>query len=240
MPSVLIVDENKPSIVMTSEIIKDHVPGVNVDVVGLGKTCLESIQNKKYDLIVIDFDLPDADGVTLAKLVRSHHDGPILITAFEDDVVEEAIKNEMFFYSDICSYIKKPIDQKDFALKLNKYLLKKEGYNKHFSTKIPLEITKNPKTGVKDAVKGHVFNMSLNEAGISTLKPIKGKVGDEVSLVLSFKKQTKSSKEEHEMKIKAQLVWMDKSKKKANFQFSNLSEKTQKELEEYLRAAKEI
>lgn len=248
MPTVLIVDDSKPSVVMTSEIIKDHVQGVVVEVVGTGKDCLESTRNKKFDLIVIDFDLPDSDGVTLSKLVRSYFDGPILITAFEDEVVQEAIKTEMFFYSDICSYIKKPIESKDFISKIEKFLLKKENFNKRFATNIPLEITKPSaaKTKKAPAVKGRVVNLSISAAGISVAAPLKGKIGDEVSLTLNFKKNFKkegasSSKEDKNLtKIKAHLVWLDKTKKKANFRFAGLNEKTLKDLEAVLRSSKEI
>lgn len=243
MPSILIVDESKPSVVMTSEIIKDHVQGVMVDVVSDGKACLDIMQTKRYDLIVIDFDLPDADGVTLARLVRSHFDGPILLTAFEDEVVQEAVKTEMFFYADICSYIRKPIVTADFVAKLEKFLLKKAALQKRFATNIPIEITKAG-TGKKiPPLKGKVVNMSIAGAGISVTAPIKGKIGDEVSLVLDFHKGGKKPKSKEDTvhtKIKAHLVWLDKTKKKANFQFSSLSEKAMKELEIVLRASKEI
>lgn len=248
MPTVLIVDESKPSVVMTSEIVKDHVQGVVVEVVGTGKDCLESTRNKKYDLIVIDFDLPDSDGVTLAKLVRSYFDGPILITAFEDEVVHDAIKTEMFVYSDICSYIKKPIVSKDFVAKIEKFLLKKESFKKRFATNIPLEIhkpgiAKSKKTPV---VKGRVVHLSISGAGITVAAPLKGKLGDEMSLTLDFRNKPKkvgtaSSKEDkNRTKIKAHLVWMDKTKKNADFRFTGLNEKTLKDLEAVLRSSKEI
>jgi DNA-binding response OmpR family regulator len=233
---------------MTSEIVKDHVQGVLVEVLSNGAACLEAIQKKTYDLIVIDFDLPDADGVTLSKLVRTYFDGPILITAFDDEVVQEAIKTEMFLYSDICSFIKKPIVTSDFAAKIEKYLLKKKRFQKRFETNIPLEITKgnSGKSKKSTAVKGRIINLSIAGAGIRVAAPLKGKIGDEVSLVLDFKKNSKkgeakvSKASAHLTKIKAHLVWLDKSKKNAGFKFDALSEKTLKDLETVLRTSREI
>ncbi len=246
MPTILIVDENKPSVVMTSEIIKDHLYGVVIEVVSDGKACIETVQTKKFDMVIMDFDLPDSDGVTLAKLVRSFYDGPILLTAFDDEVVQEAIKNEMFYYSDICSYIKKPIVAKDFVMKLEKFLLKKETYKKQFSTDIPLEIAplKSGKSKV-NSVKGKVVNMSIGGAGINFGSPLKGKIGEEVSLILDFHKGKNAKKSVSKdakapTKIKAQLVKLDKTKKKADFVFSELSEKAMKDLEAVLRASKEM
>lgn len=249
MPSVLIVDESKPSVVMTSEIIKDHLQGVMIEVVSNGKDCLASTQTKKFDLIVIDFDLPDADGVTLSKLVRSYFDGPILLTAFDDEVVHEAIKAEMFLYSDVCSFVKKPILAKDFVAKIEKFLLKKESFQKSFQTDIPLEIvkTKTSKNKKINAVKGRVIKMSIGGAGITSTAPLTSKVGDELSLTLDFRKKGKgstarvSSKDAGQLtKIKGQLTWLDKTKKKANIRFGTLNEKTLKDLEIILRSSKEI
>jgi hypothetical protein len=198
--------------------------------------------------VVIDFDLEDSDGVTLAKLVRSYFDGPILLTAFDDEVVQEAIKTEMFFYSDICSLVKKPIVTRDFVAKIEKFLLKKESFNKRFATNIPLEISrsKSGKSKKIPSVKGRIINLSIVGAGISLGTPLKEKIGDEMSLILDFRKNskkqvTKTSKEDLNLtKIKAHLVWLDKTKKKANLQFTGLSEKTVKELETVLRSSKEI
>lgn len=239
MPSILIVDDNKPSVVMTSEIIKDHVQNVVVEVVPTGKDCLNATKNKTYDLVVIDFDLTDADGVTLAKLVRSYFDGPILITAFEDEVVEEAVKAEMYLYSDICSYIKKPIVTADFVKKIEKYLFKKESIEKKFSTNIPLQISKTSSTKGKKftPVKGRIFNLSLSDAAINSTSPLMTKVGEEVSLTLSFKN---SKVKDSQTKIKAQVVWLDKSKKKVNVKFAELNEKTMKDLERVLRSSREL
>ena len=249
MPTVLIVDESKPSVVMTSEILKDHVPGVIVEVVATGKDCLDLTSKKKYDLVVIDFDLPDADGVTLAKMVRNTFEGPILLTAFDDDVVQAAIKAEMFVYSDVCSLISKPIVTADFVAKIDKFLLKGHSIRKHFATDLPIEIAgSGPKKNKKSTVvKGRLINMSISGAGIKVAAPLKGKIGDEVSLILDFrnasskkKNATLSKNEESLTKIKAQLVWIDKSKKKVGFKFSNLTEKTLKDLEGVLRSSKEI
>jgi CheY-like chemotaxis protein len=247
MPSILIVDENKPSVVMTSEIIKDHVQGVTVDVVSFGKACLDAVQSKKYDLVVIDFDLPDSDGVTLSKLVRNHFEGPILLTAFDDEVVREAVEAEMFFYSDVCSYIKKPIVATDFVAKLEKFLLKKESIQKRFATDFPMEIFKSSAVKSKKipTVKGRVMNLSIGGAGIKMGVPLKGKVGDEVSLIFDFKKNAKKQNSKTKenatfTKIKAQLVWLDKTKKKANFEFKGVNEKVLKELEALLRTSIEI
>ncbi len=249
MPNILIADDNKSSVVMTSEIVKDHVSSVVIDVVSTGKDCLERMQQKTFDLVVVDFDLPDADGVSLAKLIRASFAVPILITAFEEEVVSEAVKAEMFAYSDVCSWVKKPVVTEDFAAKIDKFLIKKHSITKRFMTDFPLEITALGPTKTKKpaVVKGRVLDLSIDGIGIRVSEPLKRKIGDEVSLILDFRKpdskkaKSNSTQEvEQKTKIKARLVWMDLSKKKAGFKFNQLTEKTFKYLETILRASEEI
>lgn len=235
MPSILIIDKSKASIVMTSEILKDHVNNVHVEVFHTGKECIENIRNKEYDLVIIDFDLPDADGITLAKLLRSYFDGPIFITAFQDDVVEEAIQTEMFAYADICSYLKKPVHSKELLKKFEDFVTKKKSIKKEFKTNFSTEILKTDKTKKTSPVKAKMINLSLSGAGISSKTPLQAKVGEQVSLVLAQPKNSKKTA----TKLKANVMWMDKTKKKAKFEFTGMSEKSMKDLESLIRNSSE-
>ena len=54
MTAILIADTFKSSIVMTSEIFKDKILGVSIDIVQTGQECLEKLENQDFDMIVID------------------------------------------------------------------------------------------------------------------------------------------------------------------------------------------
>ena len=82
MPSILIADACKASLVMTSEAIKDNFTGAVVSIVNKGLDCLEQIKEKKFDLIIMDFELPDTDAITLTKLTRKFNNTPILLYLF--------------------------------------------------------------------------------------------------------------------------------------------------------------
>lgn len=241
MPSVLIVDNWKSSVVMTSEVIKDNLQGVVTHVVGTGQECMEALAKNLYDLIVIDFDLPDADGASLAKLVRQTFFKPILITAHEDDIVHEAIQNELFFYEDACSWIRKPIVNEDFVAKLEKFLIRQHRLLRRFTTDLPTQMVGKASTRSKkpSVVKGKIVNISLGGVGVTSSEPIKGKIGDELTLTLELKSKGKAKKKgsvAEGAKFKAKLVWTDTTKKKAGFQFVKLSGKTLKNIEAFLRS----
>ena len=57
---VLIADQGKASLVMTSEAIKDKLPGAIVLVAGTGKKAM-ILKVENPDFCVVDFGLPDSD-----------------------------------------------------------------------------------------------------------------------------------------------------------------------------------
>ena len=90
MTTILIVDACKPSLVMTSEVFKDKIPGTVVHVSSSGKEAVEFLKENEPNLCVVDFDLPDVDGPSLVEAMRKLYSGPILMTAYPDAMVKEA------------------------------------------------------------------------------------------------------------------------------------------------------
>ena len=71
MKSALVVDSNKVSLLMTAEACKDvKTDKIEVDVAYSGLECLKKIEENSYDFIIVDFDLPDCDGVSLIKEIK--------------------------------------------------------------------------------------------------------------------------------------------------------------------------
>ena len=109
MPVILIADACKPSLVMSSEVFKDKIAGATILVASTGKQCLELLLVNKPDMCVVDFDLPDADGVTLITAMRKSYRGPILLTAYPDKIVEQAVHSDLFAFNDAGGWVPKPV-----------------------------------------------------------------------------------------------------------------------------------
>ncbi len=111
MKKILIADSSKASLVMTSEVFKDHYPGIQVLV---AKTSAEALQLAKcsegVDAFIIDFDLPDLNGVKTALHLKKLYDTPILITAFDRPDVIQSIETSLLPYADCQSWLKKPVN----------------------------------------------------------------------------------------------------------------------------------
>ncbi|MBM3381015.1 MAG: response regulator [Betaproteobacteria bacterium] len=110
MKRILIADASKASLVMTSEVFKDHFPGVQVVVARTSADAIELAKSAgELDAFIIDYDLPDRDGAYTAARLKKMFTQPILITAFDRPDVHESIDRELAAFDDCLSWLKKPV-----------------------------------------------------------------------------------------------------------------------------------
>ncbi|MCX6117241.1 MAG: response regulator [Proteobacteria bacterium] len=189
--NIHIIDSSKASLVMTSEIFKDKIPGSLVSFSGNAKDALTYIATKQGaeapDLIVVDFDLPDADGVSLVRELRKSYKGPVFLTAFPSDVVKHAVSEELFHYNDSCQWISKPVKSDQLDKKIEQFLINRYRLGRRFDVEfMSLLVGKGAGRG-KRAPKfdGKTTNLSLGGAGFDLAQPAKLKIGDEMILSLA-------------------------------------------------------
>lgn len=188
MPVILIADAIKPSLVMSSEVFKDKITGATILVASSGKQCLEILSQSKPDMCVVDFDLPDVDGVTLIHAMRRSFKGPILLTAYPDKIVEEAVKSDLFAYNDSGAWIPKPVKFDVLSEKIDKYLLDKHRLGRRFDVQFDTMIIGKGAGRGKRAPKvtGRIVNLSLGGALIELDEPMKVKNGEEMMIALDL------------------------------------------------------
>lgn len=251
---ILIVDSCKSSLVMTSEIFKEKLIGSVIEIANSGLACLNLLEEKTYDMLVIDFDLPDADGVSLAKHIREKVSTPLVITAFPEKIVSEAIDIELFGYHDCSMWVEKPVKADKLIKSIDLFLIDKKRYSKRFIVNMSTLVSgKSEGRGKKPPkVKANLINLSLGGAMIKSPEAIQMKAGDEINLTFDLpytagedankKSSTKSTKTEDALplKLKGKVVWMNKKKNQLGVQFDALPELTKKSLEHHLRQSEEI
>ena len=106
---VLIVDDNKLNIKVATNFLKPY--NFVIDKAMSGKEAIEKVKIYDYDLIFMDYMMPEMDGIeTLKKLkkISNFNDKVIALTA---DAVEGA--REKFLKAGFDEYISKPIDRKN-------------------------------------------------------------------------------------------------------------------------------
>lgn len=202
---------------MTSEIFKDKLQGCSITIEKSGQDCLDALEEKTFDMIVLDFDLPDTDGVTLTKILRKQFTGPILITAFPDNVVNQAVSEELFAYDDSCNWLSKPLKSKKLAELIDKFLVSNNRVLKRFETQIDATLIGKGEGRGKRApkVSGNIINISIGGAFVQFNQQMKMKAGDEITLNLfqTLAGEEKTSKKSTKEKSASTGKSKSKSKK---------------------------
>jgi len=117
--SILLAEDNIFNRHVALEILK-KATFTQVDTVENGKQAIEALQKTHYDIILMDVQMPEMDGLTAAQQIRKHpdwHDIPIIA------MTANALKGdrEECFAAGMNDYVSKPIDRKEFIKKLKQY-----------------------------------------------------------------------------------------------------------------------
>jgi CheY-like chemotaxis protein len=254
MSTVLIVDPSKPSMVMSSEVFKDKIPGITVIVAGSGKQALDILmggdsagdqdgQNDKQnrtsrptpELCVVDFDLPDTDGVTLIHAIRKVFDGPILLTAYPDDIVQKAVGEELFAYDDAGMWVRKPVRAEQLGEKIDRFLIGRFRVQRRFDFSPKTRLLGKSAGRGKRTPKfpGQLINVSIGGACVQLSAAAKLKIGEEVSIELPIPRNEKAGAETAQ--LKSRVVWRTNDGKKVGIAFDKLSDQGKKGLERLLK-----
>lgn len=209
MTTILIADISKPSLVMTSEVFKDKIPGAIVLVARSGQETLDILREKKPDMCVVDFDLPDADGISLVTAMREFFKGPILLTAYPDKIVGEAVTDHLFGFADAGGWLSKPIKVEDLNRKIDKFLLEKHRLGRRFTTSMMTQlIGKGAGRGKRSPkVKGKVVNISMGGVCVSLDKPMTAiKSSEEITLAISLPAEMPVAKGTSKVELQAKVL----------------------------------
>lgn len=253
MKTIHITDAGKASLVMSSEIFKDKVPGSMVLVSTTGKDCIDLLIHRSGisapDICVVDFDLPDVDGVTLIREMRKYFRGPILLTAYPDKVVQEAVANDLFAYNDAGAWIAKPIRFEDLEKRIEQFLLDNHRLGKRFPIEMKTQIVgKGAGRGKRSPkVDGKIINLSFGGVCVAMPPTFKLKNGEEMTLSLHLPVETATTQlaatkktpttkiKTTESKVKATVAWTKDGGKLAGFQFAKLTDGQKRGLEMLLK-----
>ena len=120
---ILVVDDNEMNLLVASKLLKDTQ--MKIDIVSSGFGCLAKINEKKYNLILMDIKMPELDGVETLRRIRNGNsinvDTPVI--ALTADVVVGV--KEKYIKEGFIDYISKPIDAKKFETKVGSYIPKR-------------------------------------------------------------------------------------------------------------------
>jgi len=119
--SVLVVDDNRVSQTVISHILRRH--GVPVQCASSGAEALHMASKTRFDLVLMDLQMPDLDGLETTKLLRKttgYAGTPILaLTANYSDVYRD-----MALEHGMQSFLSKPVQAAELLSTIHKFLRK--------------------------------------------------------------------------------------------------------------------
>ena len=118
-PAVLAVEDDPIGITVLRHVLKRRLK--NVDCVASGRDALEAVARKQYDLILMDLQMPEIDGLEAASRIRrmsGYTNVPILaLTASCSDQVREQCRA-----IGMQAFLSKPIDANELWTAVSRYL----------------------------------------------------------------------------------------------------------------------
>ena len=111
---ILLVEDHVLNQIATKNILLNWSPLVKVDIAGNGKIALEKFRTGTYDLILMDLQMPEMDGVTATEHIRRQSDIPIIALTANSSRQEMA----RCFNAGMNDYLAKPFQPEELYAKI--------------------------------------------------------------------------------------------------------------------------
>jgi DNA-binding response OmpR family regulator len=121
---LLVEDEPKVCELIKAYLVKD---GYDVTIAGDGRNAIEQAQLYKPDLILLDLNLPELDGLEVCRTIRKQSNVPIIMLTARDEEVDKVVGLEI----GADDYITKPFSPREMAARVSAVLRRyREGLKK--------------------------------------------------------------------------------------------------------------
>ena len=165
----LIIEDDQASATFACKILEKH--NINCDVCNLGEDGLLMIESCEYDVIIVDISLPDMDGNSIIRQIRSSKKinkkfVPIIVLSnlqSSSDKVESLLNGADDFLT-------KPYDQKEFLMRVLTIIRRSNGYSDNVINIGELSLDMKKKSV---SVNNNKLNLSSKEYSIVQLLMLK-------------------------------------------------------------------
>ena len=118
---VLVAEDNEINQIVAKETLLSY--GLEVDLANDGQLCIKALENKDYDLILMDLHMPNVDGFEACTEIRKK-DPNIPVVALTAAVLKDEIQKALD--AGMNAHLSKPLDHVQLDFVLNKYLTKSD------------------------------------------------------------------------------------------------------------------
>ncbi len=117
-PTILLVEDNEMNRFIALQTLKQL--GANIVEAANGKEAIQIMENEDFDLILMDIQMPEMDGVQATKFIRTDLGLDVPIIALTANAFKRDI--DQYLAHGMNDYITKPYDEMDFLKKVRQFL----------------------------------------------------------------------------------------------------------------------
>lgn len=118
---ILLAEDNEFNQIVAVDTLEELIKNVQVDIAKTGKEAVEMVTNGKYDVVLMDIQMPEMDGYEATKMIRSSKDArinAIPIIAMTASVVKAEV--DKCFESGMNAFVGKPFNAEELIDKITK------------------------------------------------------------------------------------------------------------------------
>ena len=121
---ILVVDDMESNLIVIQSLLERT--GINVELAGGGKICLDMMRKNRYDMVLLDHMMPEMDGIETLKYIReinleNGEKTPVIVMTANAIVGSR----EKYIDAGFDDYLPKPVDYKQLEEMIIKYLPQK-------------------------------------------------------------------------------------------------------------------
>lgn len=203
---ILIVDDHDVIRQSLAMIIRSEFPAATCEKVPNAEDCIDILKKQQFDLVILDMNLPDMDGITLTEWVLDHYPEQMVLIFSMNPT---GIFAKKLYQIGIMGYLNKQADMSEIIRALRVILLEKRQYmNDEFKAILAQDfLNKNPANPIEKLSKRELSIAQLLAQGKSN-EEIAGQLHIETSTIRTYKArifQKMDVNNLHEFLSKAQL-----------------------------------
>ncbi len=116
---VLLVDDSKTMRLNMRRML--NLMNLTVDEVENGQQALDRLEEQKYDLLLLDYEMPELDGIQTLQQLRCHH-SKLRLPVIAISAMEQQETVVLFLKAGANDFINKPFSREEFLVRVNNQL----------------------------------------------------------------------------------------------------------------------
>jgi two-component system invasion response regulator UvrY len=122
---ILLVDDHAVVRQSLELIVRSEFPGITCSEAPDGESCIQLLKKETFDLVILDMNLPDTDGITLTEWIRGRNPEQMILFFSTSPT---AVYAKKLFQMGIMGYLNKQATVTEIAKALRTILVQKQQY----------------------------------------------------------------------------------------------------------------